>query len=102
MFIRKDSFFEMMIVNKKIMKKKLIRQFAAMFILVAITAISVFAQDSTYPGTAKVQSAKLFANKKNVRTFSLGANTGVLTPVAAIGGSNDFTKWQPTFGYGGY
>jgi OOP family OmpA-OmpF porin len=101
MFIRKESFFEM-IVNKKIMKKKLIRQFAAMFILVAFTAISVFAQDSAYPDSAKAQSAKLFANKKNVRTFSVGVNAGVLTPVAAIGGSNDFTKWQPTFGYGGY
>lgn len=84
------------------MKKKLIRQVVGMLILVAFSATSVFAQDSINIGTEKVQSAKLFTNKKNVRTFSVGVNAGVLTPVAAIGGSNDFTKWQPTFGYGGY
>ena len=102
MFIKKEPFLKMMIVNKKIMKKKLIRQFAGMLILVAFSAISVLAQDSAYVGTEKMQSAKLFPNKKNVRTFSVGVNAGVLAPVAAIGGSNDFTKWQPTFGYGGY
>jgi OOP family OmpA-OmpF porin len=84
------------------MKKKLIRQFSGILILAAFSTISVFAQDSSYAGTEKMQSTKLFANKKNMRTFSVGVNAGVLTPVAAIGGSNDFTKWQPTFGYGGY
>lgn len=92
----------MMIAKQKIMKKKLIRQLIVTLILGAFTVTSVFGQDSAYTGTEKEQSAKLFSNKKNVRTFSVGVNAGILTPVTAIGGSNDFTKWQPTFGYGGY
>lgn len=39
---------------------------------------------------------------KNFSTFSIGVNAGVLAPVSPIGGSNNFTKWEPTLGYGLY
>ncbi|MEP6466199.1 MAG: OmpA family protein [Parafilimonas sp.] len=39
---------------------------------------------------------------KKFSTFSIGINAGVLAPVAPSGGSNNFTKWKPTLGYGLY
>jgi len=84
------------------MKKKFTKQFYCVVILAAFTASALLAQDSSYPVSAKKESIKLFSGTKNFRTFSIGINGGILAPVAAIGGSNDFTNWKPTFGYGFY
>lgn len=53
--------------------------------------LPAFSQDST-----------MMRSSKKFNTFSIGVNAGVLAPISPIGGSNDFTKWEPTLGYGLY
>lgn len=43
-----------------------------------------------------------FADGPGHRRFSVGVNAGLLAPVAPTGGSNDFTKWKASAGYGAY
>jgi len=45
---------------------------------------------------------QIFTDGPGYRRWSIGLNGGVLAPVAATGGSNDFTKWKASAGYGGY
>jgi OmpA-OmpF porin, OOP family len=45
---------------------------------------------------------QIFTDGPGYRRWSIGINGGVLAPVAATGGSNDFTKWKASAGYGGY
>ncbi len=40
--------------------------------------------------------------KSAYRTWSFGVNGGVMAPVVAIGGKNDFSNWEVNAGYGGY
>lgn len=68
--------------------------------MLTILPFTGFAQ--TEPATLPDSKAGLFGGSKNFRTFSIGINGGVLVPVAATGGSNDFTKWQAGYGYGAY
>ncbi|HRI20990.1 MAG TPA: DUF6089 family protein [Panacibacter sp.] len=84
------------------MKKKLLRQLTCMLILTAFITPCILAQDSSYSSNTKEESVKLFSGTSNFRTFSIGINAGALAPMAAIGGSNDFTRWRPAFGYGLY
>lgn len=60
--------------------------------------------DSTQTDSAILAPASVhtFTGTKNFRTFSIGVNAGGLAPVVPIGGSNDFTNWQASFGYGAY
>lgn len=69
---------------------------ALVFSLVAALGLSEvsFAQDATS------SSAKVFGGRSQYRTWNLGVNAGVLAPVVAIGGTNDFSKWSPSLGYG--
>ncbi|MBS0032379.1 OmpA family protein [Chitinophaga sp. 22321] len=58
-------------------------------------------QPSTTSATS-TSSAKLFRGTSDYKTWSIGINGGILAPVAATGGSNDFTKWKGSAGYGAY
>ncbi len=60
-------------------------------------AATSFAQESKFTATNK-----MFSDKKQYRTFSLGINGGALAPVVVLGGSNDYTNWDADFGYGIY
>ena len=53
------------------------------------------AQETTTPGTAKV-----FRGAGQYNTWSIGVNVGVTSPVVATGGSNDFSDWKASLGYG--
>lgn len=44
----------------------------------------------------------IFTDGPGYRRWSVGINGGLLAPVAASGGSNDFTKWKASAGYGAY
>lgn len=71
--------------------------------LTAITALvllnlSVFAQDTSHSITV----VPPLSGASGFRTWSIGINGGVLAPAAGIGGSNDYTKWMATLGYGAY
>jgi OOP family OmpA-OmpF porin len=58
------------------------------------------AQDTTMTTTTMNSSAKVFGGRAQYRTWSLGLNAGVMSPVTVLGGSNDFTNWDIRLGYG--
>ncbi|CAN5753439.1 hypothetical protein BH10BAC2_BH10BAC2_07280 [soil metagenome] len=70
--------------------------------LPAISQDSLNANTPVAKAPVTTTTVKPFTGTKGFRTFSIGVNGGLLTPVAATGGSNDFTKWKTGFGYGGY
>jgi len=66
--------------------------------LVALTGVATLAVAQDAPATTS--STKVFGGRGQYRTWSIGVNGGVLAPVIAIGGSNDFNKWDVNLGYG--
>ncbi|TCD12746.1 OmpA family protein [Pedobacter frigidisoli] len=66
--------------------------------LVALTGAVSLAVAQDAPATTS--SAKVFGGRGQYRTWSIGVHGGVLMPVAAIGGTNDFNKWDANLGYG--
>jgi len=69
---------------------------AIVFSLVAMLALG----EVSLAQTATSSSAKVFGGRSQYRTWNLGINAGVMAPLVAIGGSNDFTNWSPSLGYG--
>lgn len=69
-------------------------------VLMALLPLYSNAQDQTT--TSAVPSVQLFRGPQEYKTWSVGINGGILAPVAATGGSNDFTKWKASGGYGAY
>ncbi|RZK13511.1 MAG: OmpA family protein, partial [Pedobacter sp.] len=66
--------------------------------LVALTGVATLAVAQDAPATTS--STKVFGGRGQYRTWSIGVNAGVLAPVVAIGGTNDFNKWDVNLGYG--
>ena len=66
--------------------------------LVALTGVATLAVAQDAPATTS--STKVFGGRGQYRTWSIGVNGGVLAPVIAIGGTNDFDKWDVNLGYG--
>lgn len=66
--------------------------------LVALTGVASLAVAQDAPATTS--STKVFGGRGQYRTWSIGVNAGVLAPVIAIGGSNDFNQWDVNLGYG--
>ncbi|WP_178372134.1 OmpA family protein [Chitinophaga jiangningensis] len=56
----------------------------------------------TVEGDPEQMTAPMFKGGKHYNRWFAGFNVGALAPVAATGGSNDFTKWKPNIGYGAY
>ena len=71
----------------------------SMVSVLGFTAIST-AQDTTMTTTTMSSSAKVFGGRAQYRTWSLGLNAGVMSPVTVLGGSNDFSNWDIRLGYG--
>ena len=69
---------------------------ALVFSLVALLALG----EVSLAQTATSSSAKVFGGRSQYRTWNLGINAGVMAPIVAIGGTNDFTNWSPSLGYG--
>jgi OOP family OmpA-OmpF porin len=69
---------------------------ALVFSLVALLALG----EVSLAQTATSSSAKVFGGRSQYRTWNLGINAGVMAPVVAIGGTNDFSNWSPSLGYG--
>lgn len=65
--------------------------------LVALLGVTSLASAQDAPASS---SAKVFGGRAQYRTWSLGINGGVLTPVVVTGGTNDFTNWDVNLGYG--
>jgi OOP family OmpA-OmpF porin len=79
------------IMNYSTLKKGLAVSFVAML---GVTSIAS-AQDA-----ATTSSTKVFGGSGQYRTWSLGVNAGVLAPMVATGGTNDFNASDLQLGYG--
>jgi OOP family OmpA-OmpF porin len=66
---------------------------------IMLGTIASFAQDSVkvYPA-----NPKLFSGTQGFRVWSIGVTAGGLAPMVVLGGRNDYSKWNTTFGYGAY
>ncbi|HEY1010586.1 MAG: OmpA family protein [Daejeonella sp.] len=73
---------------------------AVAFSLVAALGFSGVANAQDATSTPASSSAKIFGGAGQYRTWSLGINAGVLAPMVAIGGTNDFNKVNLELGYG--
>jgi OOP family OmpA-OmpF porin len=49
-----------------------------------------------------VQAQETMTTSTPLRTWSIGANVGVAAPLSPFGGKEDFSKWEPSLGYGLY
>lgn len=47
-------------------------------------------------------NAQNVSSRPDMRTWSIGVNAGVLSPVSPLGGKNDYSNWESNFGYGLY
>lgn len=74
---------------------------AACVLLTTAPALS-HAQDQPSTMSTTYSPPKMFNGLNEYKTWSIGVNGGLLAPVAATGGSNDFTKWKASAGYGAY
>ena len=79
-------------MNYSTLKKRLVLSLAA---VTGVASLAV-AQDMN----ATSSSAKTFGGRSQYRTWSIGVHGGVLAPIVAIGGPNDFNKWDVNLGYG--
>lgn len=61
------------------------------------TAFAVVANAQDNPATTS--SAKLFGGAKQYRTWSIGVNGGLLSPIIPFG-TNDYSEWNSELGYG--
>lgn len=79
--------------------------YATLMLLTAGACISLqaSAQDSVKRKTAmsNTTSVKTLSPPSAYRTWSIGVNAGLLSPIG-IFGKNDFTNREASFGYGGY
>ena len=77
-------------MNYSTIKKAFVFSLVAMLALVEVSLAQ----------TATSSSAKVFGGRGQYRTWNVGVNAGVMAPIVAIGGTNDFTNWSPSLGYG--
>ncbi|HVI44303.1 MAG TPA: OmpA family protein [Chitinophaga sp.] len=84
------------------MNKSIIMRAACL--LIASMPLLGIAQDrpSTTNSPSSNPNVELFNGTSGFRKWSIGVNGGLLAPVAPTGGSNDFTKWKASAGYGAY
>lgn len=74
----------------------------ACFLSIAFFNVRETLAQDTVTRTSTLISPPLFSGNQGFRTWSIGLHAGMLAPFAAVGGKNDFSKWLPTLGYGGY
>jgi OOP family OmpA-OmpF porin len=83
--------------KKKIMNYSTLKK-GVVASLVALMGVTSLANAQDAPATTS--SAKVFGGRAQYRTWSLGINAGVLSPVVVTGGTDDFTNWDVNLGYG--
>ncbi|WP_158828760.1 OmpA family protein [Mucilaginibacter lacusdianchii] len=90
-------------MNYSTLKKTVALSFASLMAVGAAKAqTSTTTTTSTTDSTASrsIGTAKVFGGRGQYKTFSLGINAGVLSPVVAIGGVHDYTDQNIELGYG--
>ena len=79
-------------MNYSTLKKGLV---ASLVAVMGVTSLAS-AQEAAAPSS----SAKVFGGRAQYRTWSLGVNAGVTTPIVLLGGRNDYSNWDVNLGYG--
>ncbi|WP_374948758.1 OmpA family protein [Mucilaginibacter sp.] len=91
-------------MNYSTLKKSAALSFASLMVAGMVSAqtttTTTTTTDSTMKTSSETTTAKVFGGRGQYKTFSIGINGGVTSPVVAIGGSNDFTNHQISYGYG--
>ncbi len=70
--------------------------------IVVLFFVPIFAVSQIKAQENSGSSVKLFNGTKEFSTWSIGVNGGVLLPISAFGGRNDFSEWETNLGYGLY
>jgi OOP family OmpA-OmpF porin len=94
--------FNLKTMNYSTLKKSVALSFASLMAAGMVSAQTTTTTTTTTDSTkvSSATTAKVFGGRGQYRTFSIGINGGVTSPVVALGGSNDFTKHQVSYGYG--
>ncbi len=64
------------------------------FLPVALTGLFI--------GNATMAQTTTSSTMEPMRTWSIGVNAGVISPISPLGGQNDYSNWGSSFGYGLY
>ncbi|MBD1392890.1 OmpA family protein [Mucilaginibacter glaciei] len=90
-------------MNYSTLKKSAALSFASLMVagmVSAQTTTTTTTTDTTMKMSSEATTAKVFGGRGQYKTFSIGINGGVTSPVVALGGSNDFTNYKVSYGYG--
>lgn len=82
------------------MNKSTFKKVAALSLIATMSSLSLLAQEE--PATTDASAPQLFGGANQFRTWSIGVNAGVLSPVNVFGGHNAVSNWEMNLGYGGY
>ncbi len=69
--------------------------------MVTLAGLAASAQEATTTTATTNSSATVFGGRAQYRTWSLGINAGIITPVVPFG-TNDFADWESSLGYGAF
>ncbi|MBC7914357.1 MAG: OmpA family protein [Pyrinomonadaceae bacterium] len=67
--------------------------------MVTLVSLAATAQETT-TATTTSSTAKVFGGRGQYRSWTIGVNAGVLAPVVLTGGTNDYSAWEMSLGYG--
>lgn len=67
-----------------------------------LTVHTVSSAQDTTNRISTVVAPPLFTGNRGFNIWSFGIHAGAMAPFSAFGGRNDFSKWKPALGYGGY
>ncbi|QQL49187.1 OmpA family protein [Mucilaginibacter ginkgonis] len=84
-------------MNYSTLKKTVALSCAA---VLAVGVANAQMADTTMKMSSGTTTAKVFGGAGQYNRFSIGINGGVTAPVVATGGSNDYTHWKASYGYG--
>ena len=69
--------------------------------MVTLAGLAASAQEATTTTATTNSAATVFGGRGQYRTWSLGINAGIITPVVPFG-TNDFADWESSLGYGAF
>lgn len=92
-------------MNYSTLKKSAALSFAALMTAGMVSAqtdstktMTTMSSDSTM--SSGTTTAKVFGGRGQYKTFSIGLNGGITSPFLAIGGTNEWTNYDISYGYG--
>ena len=81
--------------------KNIYLKFICLFFITLISITGILAQDTTQR-VSTIKNPALFSGTSGFRKWSFGIHGGAIAPFVAVGGKNDFSKWETKLEYGAY